>query len=186
MVYVDNVIHGIALALEAPADRVAGETFAISDGDPITWYDFYRYFADAMGVDAASIQTMPTDNRMQGRGLLGAVRTIVTSPEFKKLGRRVLDTDPIGTLPRRLLEKFPASERAVRQLIRADDSLPVYRREPAAAAEIVVMGSGGALVSIAKLRRVLGFEPPVTISAGLDLTLRWASASRLISTRSSS
>ena len=40
------------------------------------------------------------------------------------------------------------------------------------------MGSGGALVSIDKMRRVLGFEAPVPFARACELTLQWARHSR--------
>ena len=101
------------------------------------------------------------------------------------LGRITLNpvahTDPIGTLPRLTLERVPATERFLRRVVGADDSLPVYKRDARTAGDIVAMGSGGALVSIDKLRRVLGFEPPVPFARALDLTLEWARQSRVIS-----
>jgi predicted dehydrogenase/nucleoside-diphosphate-sugar epimerase len=183
MVYVDSVVHGIVLALNADRDRVSGEVFAMSDGDPITWYDFYDYFAKAMGVDLTTVTAIAGNGGGQAtrQGLVGGIRSIVKSPEFKRLGRKVLDTDPIGTLPRLTLERVPATERFLRRVVGADDSLPVYKREGRASGDIVTMGSGGALVSIDKLRRVLGFEPPVPLARALELTLQWARHSRVIS-----
>ena len=103
-----------------PADRVSGEVFAIGDGDPITWYDFYDYFAKAMGVDLATSDALAGQRRANQRaaqGLVSGIRSIVKSPEFKRLGRKVLDTDPIGTLPRWTIEKIPATERFLRRLV---------------------------------------------------------------------
>jgi predicted dehydrogenase/nucleoside-diphosphate-sugar epimerase len=182
MVYVDNVVHGILLALAAPADRVSGETFTIGDGDPISWYDFYLYFADAMGVDLTKVPRMRSQHEQTiPPGLASGIRSIVASPEFKRLGRKVLDTDPIGKLPRWMLEKIPATERLLRRAVGADDSVLIYKREPPPPGDVVVMGSGGALVSIDKLRRVLGFEPPVSRARALELTLAWAQHARIIS-----
>jgi predicted dehydrogenase/nucleoside-diphosphate-sugar epimerase len=183
MVYVDSVVHGIVLALEADRDRVSGEVFAMGDADPITWYGFYDYFAKAMGVDLAAVGAIAgnASEPVNRQGLVSGIRSILKSPEFKKFGRKVLDTDPIGTLPRRTLERVPATERFLRRVVGADDALPVYKREVPAAGEIVVMGSGGALVSIDKMRRVLGFEAPVPFARACDLTLQWARHSRLIS-----
>jgi len=183
MVYVDSVVHAIGLALEADTDKVSGEVFAMGDADPITWYNFYDYFAKAMSVDLATVAaiTGSATERAHRQGLVGGIRSIVKSPEFKRFGRKVLDTDPIGTLPRRTLERVPATERFLRRVVGADDALPVYRREARAPGEIVVMGSGGALVSIDKLRRVLRFEAPVPFARACELTLQWARHSRLIS-----
>jgi nucleoside-diphosphate-sugar epimerase/predicted dehydrogenase len=183
MVYVDSVVQGIVLALDADKDRVSGEVFAISDGNPITWYDFYRYFANAMNVDIATVPAITGNGGEPAsrQGLVGGIRSILKSPEFKRFGRKVLDTDPIGTLPRLTLERVPATERFLRRVVGADDSLPIYKREASASGDIVAMGSGGALVSIDKLRRVLGFEPPVSHPRACELTLQWARHSRVIS-----
>src|SRR5262249_47434924 len=94
MVYVGNVVHGIVVALEAAADRVSGEVFTIGDGDPITWYDFYRSFAEPMNVDIANVPrlTVGDGEHHDRQSLVSGIRSIVTSPEFKRLGRKVLDT----------------------------------------------------------------------------------------------
>ena len=114
-------------------------------------------------------------------GVLQGIRSIVTSAEFKRLGRKVLDTDPIGTLPRWTIEKIPGTERFLRRMVGADESLPIYKREAGVAGDIVVMGSGGALVSIDKLRRHLGFEVPVPYARAMDLTLQCARHARVVS-----
>jgi nucleoside-diphosphate-sugar epimerase len=104
----------------------------------------------------------------------------VTSPEFKGLGRRVLATPPLGSLPRWAFETFPACERLARRVVGADGSLPVYRRQAAAPSEWVEMGSGGALIAIGKARRMLGYDPPVSLERGLDLTAQWVEYARLV------
>jgi len=180
VVYVDSVVHGIVLALNAPADRVAGETFVISDANPVTWYDFYRYFADACGFDFSKVVAQSAPDGQSARpGVLKGIRSIVTSSEFKQLGRRVLSTDPIGTLPRWTIEKIPGTERFLRRMVGADDALPIYKRESNLPDDIVEMGSGGALVSIDKLRRLLAFEPPVPYERAMALTLAWAQHARV-------
>ena len=76
---------------------------------------------------------------------------------------------------------MPAAERFLRRMVGADESLPVYKREAPSAGDIVTMGSGGAMVSIDKLRKTLGYEPAVARQVALDLTLRWARHARVIS-----
>ena len=109
MVYVDSVVHGIVLALDADKDRVSGEVFTMGDADPITWYDFYDYFAKAMNVDLATVPAITSNGGEPAnrQGLVGGIRSILKSPEFKKFGRKILDTDPIGTLPRANARKSP-------------------------------------------------------------------------------
>jgi predicted dehydrogenase/nucleoside-diphosphate-sugar epimerase len=181
MVYVDSVVHAIVLSLEAPPERVRGEVFTVSDGDPISWYDFYRSLAEPLGLDIDEVRIVSRGARAERRsGLIAGVRAVVTSPEFKKLGRKVLDTDPLGTVPRWTLERLPATERLLRRMVGADDSLPLYRREPRSPIDVVEMGSGGALANIDKLRRVLGFERPVGRDRAMALTLEWVRHARVV------
>jgi hypothetical protein len=105
---------------------------------------------------------------------------VVTSPEFKSLGRRILVTDPIGTVPRKSMAQYPSIERRIRRIIKADDTLPVYRRATAETGELVHMGSGGAVLSIQKLRDRLGFIPVVTRNEALQLTVDWVRHARIV------
>jgi predicted dehydrogenase/nucleoside-diphosphate-sugar epimerase len=190
MVYVDNLAEAALLALQAPADKVRGEVFAISDGDPMTWREFYAYFADALGLDLSAVPSDPPPGSRRA-GFLGSLlrwpqswyrglREVFGSREFRALGRKVLETDPLGTFPRWALRRAPVLERALRRMVGADGALPVYRRTPAAPANVVHMGSGGALVSIQKAQRLLGYRPPVSRARALELTLDWIRHANLV------
>jgi nucleoside-diphosphate-sugar epimerase len=189
MVYVDNVVAAILAALAAPTSSARGDVYNVGEESRVTWREFYEYFARRMGVPLVA----PVVER--GAGALAekeraawydplawwrGMRQIVSSPEFKGLGRRVLATPPVGLAPRWALERFPGVERAVRRLIGADDALPVYRRLAAAEPDWVEMGSGGAVVSIAKARRMLGYDPPVGLERGLERTWEWLTYARLV------
>jgi predicted dehydrogenase/nucleoside-diphosphate-sugar epimerase len=190
MVYVDNVVEAIVRALEAPEEKVKGEVFNISDGDPMTWREFYGEFARALRLDLERAPVAdPARQRRPGlaRRIIGfplaclrGWKTVLTSPEFKSLGRRILQTDPIGTLPRVMIARFPSLERGLRRLVKADSGPAIYRREPKTAAGFVEMGSGGALISIDKARRVLGYEPVVSRTRAIELTLDWIKYARLV------
>jgi nucleoside-diphosphate-sugar epimerase len=187
MVYVDNVVEAIVRSLAAPASAARGEVFTISEGNPITWRAFYEYFAERLGItlDAPVIYR---DRAQEGAraswwnplAWLGGTKQLMTSKEFKSLGRRVLDTPPLGSLPRWTLDTFPSIERLARRMVGADGSLPVYRRTPPQVEGWVEMGSGGALVSIDKARHLLGYDPPVSMPQGLDLTWQWLEHARLV------
>jgi predicted dehydrogenase/nucleoside-diphosphate-sugar epimerase len=177
MVYVDNVVEAICCALVARAEAVTGQIFNVGDGLPMTWREFYEFFGKALGVDLGAAPVCapaappglwhwPTNCV---RGALG----ILTSAEFKALGRRVLATDGIGSLPRWALDRLPFVNRLARRLVKADDALPAYRRAAAARGDVIAMGSGGALLSIEKARRVLGYGPAVSRHRALELTLNW-------------
>jgi predicted dehydrogenase/nucleoside-diphosphate-sugar epimerase len=187
MVYVDNVVEAILCSLRAPADAVAGEAFNVSDGHDMTWRQFYEFFTDRLRLDLAQVPVRPGREGCGGRvrswispvSWLRAAGQIVTSPEFKSLGRRVLQTDPVGTLPRWALRRFPRLQRGVRRLVGADESLPVHRPSAAAAGHVVEMGSAGATLSIDKAQRLMRYAAPVARDEALRLTLEWVEHARL-------
>lgn len=52
-IYVDNLIHAIRLAMTAT--NVDGQAFLVGDREQVTWSDFYRPIAEALGIDFAQI-----------------------------------------------------------------------------------------------------------------------------------
>ena len=54
--YVDNLVHAVELALRAPGiDR---EAFLLGDEETVTWRDFYRPIAEALGVSVDRIPSL--------------------------------------------------------------------------------------------------------------------------------
>jgi predicted dehydrogenase/nucleoside-diphosphate-sugar epimerase len=189
MVFVDNLAEAIVRCLEAPAEKVTGEVFNVGDGSDLTWRDFYQFFAGRLGLDLSRAPVdQPAATSARGNGLLGfpgrcfrGAKGVVTSREFRALGRRVLETDPLGTVPRWALERFPRLERLARRLVKADGSLPVYRHAGGSSPDATAqMGSAGARVSIEKARKVLGYQPPVPTDRALELTLEWIRYARIV------
>jgi predicted dehydrogenase/nucleoside-diphosphate-sugar epimerase len=185
-VYVDNLVEAIVRALEAPAAAVCGEVFSISDGDTSTWSDYYGYFAEQLGLP---LRTEPASLPARRRGWqpwrwpaawLRGVRDIVLSAEVKALIKKVLNTEPIGRLPRLVLEGTPGLERWLRRCFGADRP-PIYRRPGLARAgePMVITGRKGC-VRIDKARKVLGYAPVVAPPRALELTWQWARHAGLV------
>jgi nucleoside-diphosphate-sugar epimerase len=187
MVYVDNVAQAIVQALAAPAEAAIGQTFAISDGNEMTWLDFYGYFAHALGVPlplVSGVAPAAPPARRRGplrwlRAWLSGWKAVLTSAEAKSLARKYLQTDPVGNLPRALLERSPWLERGLRRLFKLDRPL-VYRPPAADPAPRIVMNPREAFVNPGKARRVLGFAPAVPVDRALELTLAWIRHARLV------
>ena len=51
--YVDNVIHAIQLAIEAP--NADGRAYLIGDAERVTWEDLWKPIAEALGFDLSEI-----------------------------------------------------------------------------------------------------------------------------------
>jgi predicted dehydrogenase/nucleoside-diphosphate-sugar epimerase len=175
-VFVDNLVEAIVRALEAPAETVRGEVFTISDGDTVTWGEYYGYFAQHLGV---AVRTAPRlTARPRWRPLHGlwtwyrSFLDIVTSSETKALLKKVLQTDPIGRLPRLVLHGVPGLERGLRRCFGVQEAV-VFRLRPAAAPEPMVVTGRLGCICIDKARKVLGYEPVVPREKGLQLTWEW-------------
>jgi len=183
-VYVDNLVEAVLRALRAPEDQVRGQAFTISDGDALTWREFLRYFADALDLEVppgdGSAPTPLLRHRPLGWLTAWYTKTkgLLTSREFRALGRKFLHEHPLGQPPLWLLRTFPRLERGMRRLLKADLAPTYHRSAPAAIAE-AELGSGDFLLRIDKARRVLGYTAAVPRQRALELTLAWVRHARI-------
>ncbi|MCC7009101.1 MAG: Gfo/Idh/MocA family oxidoreductase [Acidobacteria bacterium] len=181
MVYVDNVVHAVACALDAPA-AANGGAFLVSEPDQLSLEAFYAYFAAAAGRPIRVVPEQPGVTRpaptLMGRWI-GGLKTIALAPEVRALVHRVMDTDPVGTLPRRLWEASPAMQARLLKLFRVDAAV-TYRPAPSAgAADLLYYGDPG-LVSAARAERDLKYAAAVPPARAMALTLDWAMYARLL------
>jgi nucleoside-diphosphate-sugar epimerase len=185
-IYIDNLCHGIQLALDAPS-HLNGEIFILSDDDGFTWGDYFSYFADQIG---ANLHHVPRDEVGKGATAasaptlsrwLGSTRHLITSSEAKALARRIYLSEPWGTPARWFVDRFPRAAGRLKRVVRTEAAF-VYRPRP------VVQGDTApfrltpisARVSTDKARRVLGFEPIVPRLRAMELTLAWARYARIL------
>jgi predicted dehydrogenase/nucleoside-diphosphate-sugar epimerase len=190
-VYIDNLIEAMVKVLEAPVEKIRGEVFTISDPEQMSWREFYSYFTEALGFALPPVDQVDPARRTGKKSLIRTefsrllswfqgCKTVLTSSEFKALGKRVFNTDPLGTLPRWLLRRSPGLESWLRRRLGADELLlPLYRRPEPEGKDWAEFGSAGFLVSSAKAQQVLGWQPLVSRSRAMDLTLEWVQSARL-------
>jgi predicted dehydrogenase/nucleoside-diphosphate-sugar epimerase len=191
MVYVDNLVEMIVRTLEAPDAAVKGEAFVVADDNDVTWREFYEYFATGLGLDAPEMLA-PAEKvhfaspvrrswwRWPG-ARLDEVKSILRSPELRGLGKRILETDLLGWLPRWMLEHCPPLERWLQRWFQVD-GLTIYRRSTVKSSPaLLTLGGSGFSVNIAKARRVLGFSPIVPPERAMRCTLEWVRHARLVS-----
>jgi nucleoside-diphosphate-sugar epimerase len=184
-VYVDNLVHAIVRGLDAPAEQACGQVFTISDGDEMTWGEFYGYFANSLG---ATLRTAPLDveaSKPRGSGPFGWVGSwwrssvdVLRSPEFRSFGKRILNGHPIGKLPRWMLERFPSLDSRVRRMV-GTEAVMIYRRSAGAGPDVMKVRPRKGLIRSKSARQGLGYEPPVSRKEALELTLGWIREARL-------
>jgi len=174
-VYVDNLVHAISRALAVESAYSDGRPFVIADAEALTWGEYYGYFAAALGkrlrtTDAAPVES--AQSRWRPFAWVGATADLMTSPEFRALGRRFLDRHPLGKLPKWTLDRFPAFDRGVRRMLKTDP-VDVYRRPVQSAGEVMTVRPRLASVDITNARKQLGYDPPVSRARAMELTLEW-------------
>jgi len=185
MVYVDNVVEAIACALDAP-QRLSGSAYLVTDPDQLSLRDFYGYFADAAGADIRLRPEWQPNGSSPRQSVVNrwraAIRTIACSPELRGFVHRVIDTDPVGTLPRWLWNLSPTVQQSLLRRFGADAAV-IYRPVSADSAKELVYHGEPALVSSAKARSELGFTGAVPRARAMALTLEWARYARLLPER---
>jgi nucleoside-diphosphate-sugar epimerase len=181
MVYVDNVVAAIERALQAP-DALNGSAYLISDPDQLSLRDFYEFFGKSSGLRVRVAPDRPVNAHSRKPGVLSqwraGVLTIARSPELRGLVRRVFETDPIGTLPRRLWEQSPRFQQTMLRRFGADAAV-VYRPSNHESDDDLVYYGEAALVSSAKAARELG-GVAVPRDTAMAITLEWARYARLL------
>jgi predicted dehydrogenase/nucleoside-diphosphate-sugar epimerase len=174
-VYIDNVVEVIARVLQAQDNLVKGEAFIVNDDDDFTYGEFYGYFAKALGIelcqsyDAAEGIERKNNSLGWGRG----ISEIIRSPELRALFSKVLQTEPLGRLPKAVLEKSPCLERWLCHLAGTDAPLIYRRPRESSKGVLIIQPSVQAKISADKIRRVLGYSPPVSRERAMKLTLDW-------------
>jgi nucleoside-diphosphate-sugar epimerase len=184
MVYVDNVVEAIACALDAPTS-LSGSAYLVTDAEQVSLRDFYGYFADAASADLRLLPDWQAQTPSPRKNIVvrwrSAIRTIACSPELRAFVRRVMDTDPIGVLPRWVWNLSPALQQSMLRRFGAD-AAAIYRPSARDSAKDLVYHGEAAVVSSAKARQELGFTAAVPRVRAMALTLDWAQYARLLPT----
>jgi hypothetical protein len=180
MVYVDNVVEAILRALATPGAK-HGDAFLISEPDQLSWKAFYQYFADQAGreVRVAPYPEQPAPAPGWFSRVVTGGRQIVLSPELRAMAKRVMWTDPFGTIPRRIWEGSPALQRRVLQRLGVD-AADIYREPSSMRAEETVFQIDPTLVVFEKAAQGLGYCAMVPRARAMELTLAWARYARLV------
>lgn len=149
-IYVDNLIHAIALAFTAP--NADGEAFLVGDAESVTWMEMFVRVADFLGVPREAIRQGRL--REEPRSLmnkLDAVRSMAASQKILKLaparGKRAMKSMMTGWF-----QQLPSTNWD--DTVYEDDSVPV---------EMALLYRCGYKLPYDKAAAVLEYRPIVSL-----------------------
>jgi nucleoside-diphosphate-sugar epimerase len=185
-VYVDDVAQAILCAAILPA--AVGEAFIVSHGTTITWAEFYQYYQrmlhqnaipslDLVGLEAAVRQRRSLRNPLvMALSYLGSPHARSVLRQFPVLGGVLYGTTRL--LPGPARRAGLARAEAIRQIkLAPPPELPSGRT--------LAFYAARNLSRIDKARRLLGYQPQVSLDRGMALTEDWLRYVRLIPASSS-
>jgi len=164
-VYVDNLIHAMRLAMTVPA--ADGEAFFVGDRETVTWFDFYRPFAEAFGVDPHLIPSLPVPEFHHSRKqqLISAVR----ESELVQKTLSLISND----FKQNLKRIIPGRNRSVTQT----PDLIVTPPKPVVTEMMAILQQSQYQLPFKKAEKLLGYEPIVSFEQGCQNSISWLAAS---------
>jgi nucleoside-diphosphate-sugar epimerase len=174
--YVDNLVDAIFLGLEN--EKANGQTFFITDGEPVTWGDFIRAHARMMGLDSVLPEVSSSQVRdFYGRraGSFRAAARVVRSHDFRKLLLQIPVCERALKAAWQWLESLPEARRSkIRGRVGVPRSKPLTSGPSVLPDEVTFKTqTGNVFFSIHKAREVLGYSPRVNFREGMIRVEQW-------------
>jgi nucleoside-diphosphate-sugar epimerase len=183
LVYVDNVIQAVLLALWKP--EAVSQTFFVADLERITWEQCLEHHAEMLGtslprISSADLVAPARERRL--RDSLRALPGVVSSPDFRRALQRV---PLIRDLEQFVYQRFESLSPNMRQSIRLRLHGPERHDLPSvprfhANDNIIAAQARKVAHSSDKAVGMLGYNAPVSYSEGMALTRDWLHFSRVI------
>jgi nucleoside-diphosphate-sugar epimerase len=152
-IYVDNLVHAVDLALQR--EEAAGEAFLVSDDEAITWRMLYEPVCQALGRPWDAVADI-------------APRSLRRTPRDRLLG---LKEDPGAPA---VLDWVPWARRnPIRRLAVHPLAEEPHHPPLTPPLEASLLQTCGYRFPTTKVRRVLGFEPPIAFDEACRRTLAW-------------
>ena len=173
-VYVDNVVEAIQLALNADPSQLTTGIYPVGDPEAWSWGQYFGFFGDSIGkeipsIDGPASSQKAKSQKLEHRRLLSALK----STEAKSFAKRLLQTDPIGTLPRWILENIPATETWVRNRLGMNEPQIYLADKSESLGGEIRFTARNCNVSIAEIQKELGYQGKVNRNEAMKSTLHW-------------
>jgi 2-alkyl-3-oxoalkanoate reductase len=159
-IYVDNLLHAIRLALTST--EADGQAFLVGDREMVTWLDFYRPFAEALGMDLEAIVRLPIP--VFERGLRDRLEGVRVSRSFQSA---------MPIFPTKLKQAVKGALSGWNQGPMPSNWRLRGKSEPQISQEIALLQSCSYKLPSTKAEKLLGYEPPITFSEGCQRSIGW-------------
>jgi nucleoside-diphosphate-sugar epimerase len=158
-VYVDNLIHAMRLAMIAK--NVDAEAFFVGDRESVTWFDFYRPFSTALGIDLQQIPRLspPEFHHSHKQQFISAIR----ESEMLQKGLALVSGDLKQTLKQILPKRNQSSEFAEKST----------KPELTVTEMMSILQQSEYKLPFTKAEKLLGYEPIVSFEEGCQRSIEW-------------
>ena len=166
-VYIDNLIHAMRLATTAPG--ADGEAFFVGDRECVTWFDFYRPFAEAMGIDPAQIPQLAAPD--------------FTQSSNQRLKQSLWDSELVQKTLALLSDDL---KKALKQSVSKRKKLPQpvleeVVKQPVVTQMMAELQQSRYKLPFDKAEKLLGYEPIATFEEGCQRSIQWLVESKSLS-----
>lgn len=184
IVYVDNVCEAIFRAL-GNIINLSGEIIPLRDVENVTWAHYHGKYAKwlrkKMSVttidefDALKIVESKKSILYILKRYVNESYRILKSPEMVKLLKRILDTDPLGKIPKIIIKRFPNLKKVVikDQAFVYHPQLKKISGSEKIPLELLELYNREATVDPAFAKEKLGFESIIDFETAMELTKLW-------------
>ncbi len=160
-VYVDNLIHAIHLAMTA--EGADGEAFFVGDREQVTWFDFYRPFAEAFGIDPTQIPQVSVP-QFTHSWKQQAINSVLHSEIWQKF--LVLISDELKqTIKRTISRSKQSSTVASLEVVTAS--------QPVVTEMMAILQQSQYKLPFDKAEHILGYKPIVSFVEGHRRSIEW-------------
>ncbi|MFH1413978.1 MAG: NAD(P)-dependent oxidoreductase [Candidatus Omnitrophota bacterium] len=181
-VYMDNLIDGMFLA--AGNERSNGGTYIISDGQPVTWKRFYKYYMDMVGVESIpslsikEIKEMKKQRKNLLYNLKGIVKALLNNYNLRRdLSRYELLKYVKSTIkrfiPKEKLSMLAVTEGASSTVTNGDSGSSGTIKFELPTQKQIEFYTAKKRHEINKAKKELGYVPRINIDTGMGLIKTW-------------
>jgi nucleoside-diphosphate-sugar epimerase len=183
LVYVDNVVEAVLLALWKP--EAVGQTFFVTDRGSVTWKLCLEHHAAMLGTSIPHVSSADLVAPARERWLRDSVRAlpgVLFSADFRRAVRRLPVFRDLEQFAYQRFESLsPSTQQKIRLRLHGPERLDAASGPRFHANDNFIASQSRKVAHCSdKATRMLGYTAPVSYSEGMALTREWLNSSRLI------